>query len=156
MSWVLTEIEMTYISPQVPSILLAICLGLNITVSLKFAPCRGNRCFNIVFQEELNMKESQLGDLKKNIELQQAETSKAESKLKTSLEEIEKIKAGFDAERTAWETDKAALQRKAEDAEAKLKPVTEELAGLKQHISQMSAAIFGKIPMHLIIYLTFP
>ena len=43
------------------------------------------------------MKESHLGDLNKNIELQQAETSKAESKLKTSLEEIEKIKAGFDA-----------------------------------------------------------
>ena len=66
------------------------------------------------------MKESQLSDLNKNIELRQAKTSKAESNLKTSLEEIEKIKAGFDAERTSWETKKAALQRKADDDEAKL------------------------------------
>src|SRR3989337_2182861 len=37
--------------------------------------------------------------------------------------------------------------RRAEDADAQLKPVTEELSGLKQHISQMSAAIFGKLNM---------
>ena len=45
------------------------------------------------------MKESQLSDLK-NIELQQAKTAKAESWLKTSLEEFEKVKASFDTERT--------------------------------------------------------
>jgi hypothetical protein len=100
----------------------------------------------------LNAKESQLGDLKKNIELQQAEMSKAESKLKTSLEEVEKIKANFDAERIAWETDKAALQKRAEDAEAELMPVTEELAGLKEHICQMLAAIFGKTHIQLTIH----
>ena len=104
------------------------------------------------------MKGSQLGDLKNNIKLQQAATSKAESKLNISLEEFEKVKAGFDTKRTAWETDKAALEREAEDVEAKLKPITEELAGLKQHICQMSAAIFGKIHTQLkirfSIYLT--
>ena len=71
--------------------------------------------------------------------------------MKTSLEEVEKIKAGFDAERTAWETDKAALLKRAEDAEAQLKPASDDLCGLKQHISQMSAAIFGKLNMQLII-----
>ena len=51
---------------------------------------------------------------------------------------------GFDVERAAWETDKAALTKKAEDAEVALKLVTEELSGLKQHISQMTDAIFAK------------
>ena len=52
------------------------------------------------------MKESQLSDLKKDIELQQPETYNANSKLKTSLEQSEKIKAGFNAERTTRETNK--------------------------------------------------
>lgn len=59
------------------------------------------------------MKELQLGDLKNNIEMQQAETFEAKSKLKTSLEEFEKVKAGFDSKRTAWESDKAALLKRA-------------------------------------------
>jgi hypothetical protein len=71
------------------------------------------------------MKELQVGDLRKSLKLQQTETSKAKSDLKASLEEIEKLKAGFVTERAAWETDKAALAKKAEDAEAALKPVTE-------------------------------
>ena len=50
------------------------------------------------------------------------------------------------------ETKKANLLKRTEDAEAQLKPVTEELSGLKQHISQMIAAIFGKLNMQLIIY----
>jgi hypothetical protein len=57
---------------------------------------------------------------------------------------MKKIKANFDAKRSAFETEKAALLKRAEDTKNQLKPVTEELVGLKQHISQMSAAIFGK------------
>lgn len=34
--------------------------------------------------------------------------------------------------------------KRAEEAEASLKPVTEELSGLKQQINIMSSAIFGK------------
>ena len=67
--------------------------------------------------------------------LQQAETFKDKSDLKAWFEEIAKLKACFDAKRAAWETDKAALTKKAEDAEVALKLVTEELSGLKQHIS---------------------
>ena len=99
------------------------------------------------------MKESQVGDLRRSLKLQQTETSKAKSDLKASLEEIEKLKAGFDAERATWESDKAALVKRAEEAEAQLKPVTDELAGLKQHITLMTSAIFGKFKqLRFIIY----
>ena len=77
------------------------------------------------------MKESQVGDLRKNIKLQQAETSKAKLELKTSLEEIEKLKASFRAERAAWESDKTVLVKRAKEAEAQLKPFADELVGLK-------------------------
>ena len=52
-----------------------------------------------------------MGDLKKNLKTQQAETSKAKLELTTYLEEIEKLKATFDAKRAGWETDKVALAK---------------------------------------------
>ena len=64
------------------------------------------------------------------------------------MEEFEKTKEGFGAERTAWEADKTALLKKAEEAENKLKPVRDELAGLKQHIIHMTTAIFGKLNIY--------
>ena len=45
------------------------------------------------------------------------------------------------------------LVKRAEDAEAALKPVPEELVGLKKHITQMTAAILGKAHMHFILIL---
>jgi hypothetical protein len=54
------------------------------------------------------------------------------------------LKTDFDTQRAGWETKKAALLKRAGDAEAALKPVTEELSGLKRHVNQMTAAIFGK------------
>ena len=50
----------------------------------------------------------------------------------------------FNTERAGWDTEKATLMKRAEDAEAALKPMTEELSGLKRHINHMTAAIFGK------------
>ena len=82
--------------------------------------------------------------LKKNLEIEQAERAKAESNLKSSLQDTEKIKANFDAERATWDTEKAMLLKRPKDAEGQLKSVIEELSGLKSHISQMTAAIFGK------------
>jgi len=90
------------------------------------------------------MKESQVVDLRQNIQSQQADTSKAKSELKTALENIEKLKKDFSAERTGRDTEKAALLKRAEDAEAALKPVTDELSGLIHQINSMTAAIFGK------------
>ena len=64
--------------------------------------------------------------------------------MKTALENIEQLKQNFNTDRSGWETEKAALLKRAEDAEIALKPVTDELSGLKQQINNMSSAIFGK------------
>ena len=95
-------------------------------------------------QAELSEKDSQLNDLKANIKTQQSETSKAKSELKTALENIEQLKENFNTDKNCWETEKATLLKRAEDAEAALKLVTDELSGLKQQINNMSSAIFGK------------
>ena len=60
------------------------------------------------------------GRLKKNLESEQAERAKDESCLKSSLEYFEKVKANFDAERSALESEKATLLKRAEDAENNL------------------------------------
>ena len=106
-------------------------------------------------QAELTEKDSQLNDLKANIKTQQSETSKAKLELKSALENIEQLKQNFNSEKDGWETEKAALLKRAEEAETALKPVTEELSGLKQQINIMSSAIFGKniSPCILIIIL---
>ena len=57
---------------------------------------------------------------------------------------MEQLKEGFKTERTNWETEKAILLKWAEDAEAALKPVEEELTGLKHQVDSMTAAVFGK------------
>jgi chromosome segregation ATPase len=95
-------------------------------------------------QAELTEKDSQINDLRVNIKTQQSETSKAKSELKSALENVEQLKQSFNADKAGWETEKAALVKRAEDAEAALKPVTDELSGLKQQINSMSSAIFGK------------
>ena len=55
-----------------------------------------------------------------------------------------------------WDTEKAALAKKAEDAEAALKPVVEELTGLKRQISAMTSAVFGKHPYLMFFKSPFP
>ena len=67
--------------------------------------------------------------LKKELESEQALRAKVESCLQSSLEELEKIKAGFKTEKKSFETEKAALIKRAEAAEGQLVSVTEELAG---------------------------
>ena len=109
-----------------------------------------------MLQAELSIKESQVNDLRANIETQQSETSKAKSELKTTLENIEQLKQNFSTDKTGWETEKAALLKRAEDAEAALKLATDELSGLRHQINSMTPAIFGKqqkiLPFTQIIY----
>ena len=57
---------------------------------------------------------------------------------------MEQLKDGFKNECTNWETEKAALLTRAEDAEAALKPVAEEMTGLKHQVDAMTSAVFGK------------
>ena len=59
---------------------------------------------------------------------------------------MEKLKETFNKERADWETEKAGLTKKAEDAEAALKPVVEELTGLQWQINAMTSAVFGEYP----------
>ena len=98
-------------------------------------------------QAELSKKESQIADLQENIKSQQEEASKAKEELTNALATMERLKETFNKERADWETEKAGLTKKAEDAEAALKPVVEELTGLKRQINTMTSAVFGKYPL---------
>ena len=82
--------------------------------------------------------------MKSRLEFQEAEVEKANSKFEFSVSEQEKLKKDFEAEKRAWADEKTALISRAEKAETALEEVTGELSGLKRHISQMVAAIFGK------------
>lgn len=93
---------------------------------------------------ELTEKDSQINDVKANIKTQQSETSKAKSELKSALENIEQLKQSLNADKAGWETEKAALLKRVEDAEAALKPVTDELSSLRHQIDNMTSTIFGK------------
>ena len=85
-------------------------------------------------------------DLQENVKSQQAEASKAKEELTNALAAMEKLKETFNKERADWETEKAGLTKKAEDAEAALKPVVEELTGLKWQINAMTSTVFGQYP----------
>ena len=88
--------------------------------------------------------QSQLADVKSQLEYQESEIRKADSKFKFSLDETKKLKTSFEAERNAWAEEKTALTQRAEKAEAALQEVTTKLTDLKRRISQMVSAIFGK------------
>ena len=60
------------------------------------------------------------------------------------MENIEQLKQNFSTDRTGWEIEKAALLKRVEDAEAALKPVTDELSSLKHQINNMTSASVGK------------
>ena len=61
---------------------------------------------------------------------------------------MEKLKESFAKERADWNTEKSALRKRAEDAEAALKPVVDELTGVKWQVHAMTAVVFGK---HLVL-----
>ena len=94
-------------------------------------------------QAELKTKENQLADLQENLKSQQAETSKAKEELTSALSIMEQLKEGFHKDRADWATEKNALIKKIETAEAALKPVTDELNSMKRQVHAMTAAIFG-------------
>ena len=81
-------------------------------------------------QAELSKRDAQTADLQENVKSQQAEASKAKDELTNALAAMERLKETFNKERADWEMEKAGLTKKAEDAEAALKPVVEELPPL--------------------------
>ena len=105
--------------------------------------CCNANLLSVCLQAELSKKDSQITDLQGNIKSQVDETCKVKSELTTALTTMEQLKEFFKGEREAWETEKAALLKRAEDAENALKPATEELSSLKRQIDAMTSAIFG-------------
>nr|XP_040245586.1 uncharacterized protein LOC120964762 [Aegilops tauschii subsp. strangulata] len=101
------------------------------------------------YEAELSKKDSQTTDLQGNIKAQQAETSKARDELTNALAAMEKLKEGFNKEHADWAIEKYALLKRAEDTEAALKPMAEELTGLKRQVNAMTSAIFGTPITHL-------
>ena len=88
--------------------------------------------------------EADISELKNRLKTQETETRKANAKFETSVAAQEKLKKKFETERKTCAEEKAALVSRAEQAEAALTERTAELSGLKRHVSQMVAAIFGK------------
>ena len=88
--------------------------------------------------------EADTSELKNRLKTQETETRKANAKFESSIAAQEKLKKKFEAERKTWAEEKAALVSRAEQAEKALTESTAELSGLKRHVSQMVAAIFGK------------
>ena len=99
--------------------------------------------------------ESDLADLKSRLKAQEMETRKANAKFVSSIAAQEKLKTEFNAERKAWAEEKAALVTRAEQAEKALTEKTAELSSLKRQVSQIVAAIFGKLPHRLSSSLEF-
>ena len=97
---------------------------------------------------------SQLTDAKTRLADQEAEIKTADSKLQLSLSETEKLKTSLTAKKKSWAEEKTLLIQRAEKAEAALEEVTTELTGLKNRVSQMVSAIFGKSSV-LITYTFF-
>ena len=64
------------------------------------------------------------------------------------------MRTSLTAEKRTWAKEKMLLTQRAEKAEAALEEVTTELTGLKNRVSQMVSAIFGK-PSVLIFYTFF-
>ena len=62
----------------------------------------------------------------------------------SALSVMEQLKKDFKKERVDWATEKSALTKRVEDAEAALKPVADELTSIKRHMHAITAAIFGK------------
>ena len=104
-----------------------------------------------LLQAELSNRDARTADLQENVKSQQEEAAKAKEELTKALTAMEKLKESFNKDRVDWETEKAGLTKRAEDAEAALKPVVDELTGLKRQINAMTSAVFGKYLLMLFV-----
>ena len=98
-------------------------------------------CF---WQTDLNRRASEITELRNSLTFQETASTKAKEELTLALANMEKLKKDLEMERSAWEIEKAALEKRANDAESALNPVTEELSRLRQQINDMTSAIVGK------------
>ena len=84
-------------------------------------------------------------DAKTRLASQETEIKSTNSKLQISLSATEYLKTSFAAKKKTWEEEKTLLTQRAETAETALKEISTELNALKGRVSQMVAAIFGKL-----------
>ena len=84
------------------------------------------------FQFDLRNKETRNIDLQNNVKSQQEEATKTKEELTKALAAMEKLIESFNKDCAEWEIEKSDLIKSAKDAKAALKPVVEELAGLKR------------------------
>ena len=98
----------------------------------------------ISLQADLNRRASEATELRNSLAFHETASTKAKEELVLALTNMEKLKKDFEAERSTWEVQRDALEKRAKDAEAALNPVTQELSGLKQQIENMTSAIFGE------------
>ena len=66
---------------------------------------------------------------------------------------MENLKTSFTAKKKTWAEEKTLLTQRAEKAEAALEEVTTELTSLKDRVSQMVSAFFGKPSILTFFYL---
>ncbi len=104
-----------------------------------------------LLKAERRNRDARTADFQENVKSQQAEAVKAKEELTKALTAMEKLKEPFNKERADWETEKADLTKRAEDAEAALKPVVDELTGLRRQINAMTSAVFGKYLLMLFV-----
>ena len=91
----------------------------------------------IVVQEALKTSESERA-------AHQVARAVAEDKWRVAVKELEKTRAELAAYQKTAEAEKTTLMKRADDAENRLNTVSGELKTLKNHISRMTSAIFGK------------
>ena len=99
---------------------------------------------------------SQLTDAKTQLADLEAEIKTADSKLQLSLSETEKLETSLTAKKKSWAEEKTLLIQHAETAKAALEEVTTELTDLKNCVSQMVSAIFGKLFAYVTYTLFLP
>ena len=101
----------------------------------------------ISLQADLTRRAAEVTELRNRLAATESAAAKAKEQLALNLTSAEKLKKDFEAERSTWEVQRNALEKRAKDAEEALNPVTQELTGLRQQIELMTSAIFGE---HLI------
>ena len=92
----------------------------------------------------MNRRAEEITELRNRLAETESAAAKAKKDLALSLTTAEQLKKYFEEERTSFEVQKNALEKRAKDAEEALNPVTEELSGLKWQIELMTSAVFGK------------
>ena len=107
--------------------------------------CLNCHLFHLIFlQADLTQRAAEITELRNRLAVTETASAKAKDDLALSLTTAKQLKKYFEAERTTWEVQRNALEKRAKDAEEALNPVTQELTGLKRQIELMTSAVFGK------------